>query len=219
MRLFSRIKDLCIDFVFPKSRAVAEFESFSTAEVLELLPKAARMESKEDFALFDYDYPLLKEMIWELKYGGNKKIAEIFGAILCDVATQDLMESGLLEKWRHPILVPVPISAARRFERGWNQSELLAEAMMKNGGEHLFRYVPEVLAKIRHTESQTKTSSKNERLENLKGSMEVVHGKTFSGECVLVVDDVTTTGATFAEVRRALKAAGAGKILCFAVAH
>ena len=118
-----------------------------------------------------------------------------------------------------PILIPIPISDKRRFERGWNQSELLAEAVMAQDIDKTFKYLPRQLTKLRHTESQTKTGSRSERLKNLTDSMKVLNTSSAAGKCLIVLDDVTTTGATFREARRALKVAGAKKILCIAVAH
>jgi predicted amidophosphoribosyltransferase len=40
-----------------------------------------------------------------------------------------------------------------------------------------------------------------------------------TGRCIIILDDVSTSGATFTEAKRALKQAGAKKILCVAVAH
>src|SRR3989338_1294628 len=117
------------------------------------------------------------------------------------------------------ILIPMPISDKRRFERGWNQAELLAKEIVAHDREKMFKYLPKQLAKYRHTESQTKTASRSERLENLINSMKVLNPSSVAGICVIVLDDVTTTGATFAEARGALRAAGARKILCIAIAH
>ena len=117
------------------------------------------------------------------------------------------------------MVVPIPISNKGRSERGWNQAEMLAERVAALDKENLFKYLPGQLVKIVHTESQTKTGSRKERLENLKNSMEILSASVVAGKCVVVIDDVTTTGATFAEAKRALEQAGATKILCLAIAH
>ena len=85
--------------------------------------------------------------------------------------------------------------------------------------EKTLRYKPRQLVKHFHTESQTHTATKKERMENLKDSMKVLAPAVVSGQFIILIDDVTTTGSTFAEAKRALKAAGTKKILCIAVAH
>jgi len=208
-----------MDFLFPQSPKILELQALSTSELAKILPPADMQKEKETLAVFDYSHPLVKEMIWELKYKGNTKIADKLGEILYDHIQQELVDLSLFENWSKPLLIPVPISDKRRFERGWNQSELLAQKIMDYDRNKMFVYLPRQLIKYRHTESQTKTSSRKERLENITNSMKVLNTSKMAGECVVVVDDVTTTGSTFAEARRALFTAGARKILCVAVAH
>ncbi|MDP3763096.1 MAG: phosphoribosyltransferase family protein [bacterium] len=219
MHFLFRIKDLIADFLFPRNPKVLALEALSAEMLLNTLPPAELLKDKETIALFDYSHSLVKEIVWELKYNGNDRIAERLAEILYDVIRDELQDLALFEKWERPIIMPIPISDKRRFERGWNQSELLAEEVLARDDEKVFRYLPNQLRKIRHTESQTKTASRNERLKNLTDSMKVLNALAVAGECVIVLDDVTTTGSTFAEARRALRAAGAKKILCVAVAH
>lgn len=219
MPLLFRIKDLLADFLFPKSRRALELEALSPEVLLKTLPPAKSFKDKRTMALFDYEHSLVKEIIWELKYSGNVRIAAKLGEILYDHIRHELDELNLFEKWPKPILIPIPISDKRRFERGWNQSELLAKTVLTHDREKILRYLPRQLVKFRHTESQTKTASRNERLKNLANSMKVLNVESVAGECIIVIDDVTTTGSTFAEAQRALYAAGARKILCIAVAN
>lgn len=223
MHLLYRMRDMLVDFLFPKSQRVWELEALSIETLLDTLPPAESLKDKHILALFDYKHPLVKEMVWELKYNGNAKIADKLGRILYDHIQHELADLDLFESasWRTSklIIMPVPISAKRRLERGWNQSELLCKQIIKRDNKQTFKYAPRQLVKIRHTESQTKTASRNERLKNLIDSMKVLNPPRVAGACVIVLDDVTTTGATFTEARRALGTAGAKKILCIAIAH
>ncbi|MBX4189617.1 hypothetical protein KW785_03450 [Candidatus Parcubacteria bacterium] len=90
---------------------------------------------------------------------------------------------------------------------------------MKLDKDNLLDYAPHLLRKEKHTESQTKTANKRERLTNIDHSMRVVTPSAVEGRSIILLDDVTTTGATFKDARRALKEAGARKVLCVALAH
>lgn len=207
------------DFLFPKTQEVLALEALSPATLLENLPKAQDLGRDDTVAIFDYSHPVVKEIVWEVKYGGNRNLAKKLGEILYDVIVSELAERGILSKEHSAILMPMPISGKRRFERGWNQSELLAKEVKACDRGRVFRYEPGQLAKIRHTESQTRTASKSEREHNLEKSMRVVNPPSVAGRLVVLIDDVVTTGSTFAEARRALKVAGVRKILCVALAH
>lgn len=219
MRFLSGLLNSILDFLFPKTPSVIKLELLSTSDILKTLTPAQDIGHKDTIALFDYKDPVVREMIWELKYGGNRVVAEKLGSVLYEVLLDELKEREMFENWKSPLLVPIPISDSRRFERGWNQSELLAKAIKKEDQSRYFKYMPGQLVRYRHTESQTKTASRNERLENIKNTMRVLNPHLFKGSCVVLIDDVTTTGATFSEAKRVLKECGARKIICVAVAH
>ncbi|OHA92199.1 MAG: hypothetical protein A3J09_01815 [Candidatus Zambryskibacteria bacterium RIFCSPLOWO2_02_FULL_51_21] len=226
MRILTFFIKSLTGFLFPKKPEILVLESLPTDKLLAKLPRATDIEEKDVIALFDYSHPLVKEIIWEVKYGGNTVLAAKLGEILYDTIVAELGERNALDTEHRALLMPMPVSGKRRYERGWNQAELLAQAV-KDCDEGLpagrqgriLKYVTGQLVKTRHTESQTRTSSKSERMKNLSDSMKILNPSAVLDRFVVLIDDVTTTGATFAEARCALKAAGAKKIICIAVAH
>jgi ComF family protein len=104
-------------------------------------------------------------------------------------------------------LVPVPLSAKRRKERGYNQSERLAQALARHWPVPV---LDGVLERARHTETQTRLTP-GERLRNVSGAFRAPAsaGVTLRGAHVVVVDDVVTTAATLNACAAALCAGGA----------
>jgi competence protein ComFC len=197
-----------LDFIFPKTDSVFELESLSMSELLKRLPPAREINDEHLVVLFDYKNSTVREMIWELKYKGNRNIGHRFAEILFDVLQHELAERILFEKFINPILIPLPISNIRRRERGWNQTEIVCQEIQKLNSQNLFEYAPSILVKNIHTASQARThATKRERLEKILNRN------------IILLDDVTTSGSTFKEACRALKLAGARRILCVALAH
>lgn len=115
-------------------------------------------------------------------------------------------------EWHVDAVVPVPLAPGRQRRRGFNQAALLASGVGRVLGVH---ERVDLVRRTRSTAPQASLSAE-ERWKNLHGAFEV-HG--MPPERVLVVDDITTTGATLSAVAAALKAAGAGRVYALAVAH
>lgn len=207
-----------VDFLFPKDKEVYVLESLSPLDLLNALPPA-QITADDTIALFSYADPRVRTLIWELKYRRNARVAKSLASILSDVARHELAERALAENFVNPLLVPMPISKKRLQERGWNQTEALCQEIVALDGEHFLEYAPLALTKERHTESQARTHSKKDRLTNVEHSMRVADAADIKGRNILLVDDVTTTGATLREARRVLKESGAKKILALTLAH
>lgn len=214
MTFLLALKDSFLDFLFPQNKELRALENLSGEAMLSLLPRST-LDQRDSFALFSYQDPLVKACVWELKYCGNKEITRKVARALYHTIIAELDE----RKISQALLIPMPVSDKRRLERGFNQTELLTEALKDLDTPNRFHYLPHILIKVRHTESQTHTVSKLERLENLHDSMAVSNSETISGKVIVLIDDVTTTGATFAEAKRALRFAHARLVLCFALAH
>jgi ComF family protein len=107
-------------------------------------------------------------------------------------------------------IIPAPLGRKRFKKRGYNQAELLAHEMEKQLGI-LCR--TDVLHKKRDTPQQSKLS-KYQRQKNLDGTFFVKKPSAIRGRTVLLVDDVSTTGATLRECARTLKDAGARRVYC-----
>lgn len=112
---------------------------------------------------------------------------------------------------------PVPLHARRLRERGYNQAELLGSELARRLGIPCF---PDALRRMRYTETQTQLNAEERR----RNAANVFAAKPLLApwldrRCVLLVDDVMTTGATVGDAARALKAAGARRVLVATVAR
>lgn len=146
------------------------------------------------------------------------KLAQKAAEILHDELAEFLSEAAEYTNFKKPLLIPVPISNARRRERGYNQSEEIGKRLAKLLGEQT-EYIPKALKKIKDTQSQAQTRSRNERLKNLQDCFITPKPDIIQKRNVILLDDVITTGATTAEAMRVLRKAGARKIIRVAVAH
>ncbi|MDB5254329.1 MAG: competence protein competence protein ComFC [Parcubacteria group bacterium] len=213
MQLLYIITSHFLDLFFPKSDALRALE----LDLAQQSPNAVFSQAKEiqdgSIVLFDYKDEKVRTLIWEIKYQGNRKLAAICVELLSEKLPQ-----------RSPfILIPIPISNKRRRERGYNQTEIIAEALMRHLKEpSRITYLPKALLKTSHTESQSRThATRHERAENMAFSMSVAqeYESKLKGASIILLDDVTTSGATFTEAKRALGAVGARDIFCAALAH
>jgi ComF family protein len=138
--------------------------------------------------------PPARRAVHFLKYEGWWRVGETFAAV---------MRKGL--SWDPGItLVPIPLSAARKRSRGYNQSAVLAEAL----GKSLGAPVRDVLRRARDTATQTALTPEARRA-NLAGAFTSPGGAVINP---VLVDDVFTTGATLAEAAAALLGAGAESV-------
>ena len=76
-----------------------------------------------------------------------------------------------------------------------------------------------ILIKIKETKHQAQIKDRRERLKNLAGSLAIKNAELIKSRNIILIDDVTTTGATLNEAKKILKQSGAGKVIAFTVAH
>ncbi len=138
---------------------------------------------------------ILKEAVLLLKFHAKTLLAEFLGARLADFSESDL------DLQNYNALCPVPLHRVRQRERGFNQSQLLADALAHSIG---YPPVKHLLFRNRPTLPQTHMTLKQRR-NNVKGAFTIVDAEKVAGGSFLLIDDVMTTGSTLAECARTLK--------------
>lgn len=222
--------DTILSWIFPaKCAACGRSGAFLCAECLKSCPAAERESAKWIFPLYDYRHPAVKKSLRLFKYKGKKRLAEVFAEILYDRMLEELSELGIMENFRSPLLVPIPLSRKRLRERGYNQAELICLELLKINGlrgksDGSFGGVDlelrsDVLIKPKDTEHQARIQDRRERLKNMRGTFAIKNGQAIKDRNVILIDDILTTGATLSEARRALRDRGARKVIAFTVAH
>lgn len=207
-----------LDIVFPVNCLVCKKGgSLLCEKCLGAFPKAERQTENWIYPLFDYRHPEMKKAIWLLKYAGKKNLGSMFGEILSEYITLELSELEPLENFRNPILIPIPLSRKRYKERGYNQVELMCQPILKNNTK--LEYQNKILIKTKETEHQARLKERDIRMKNLVGTFEVQNPEKIRGRNIILIDDVTTTGATLKEAKKVLRASGARKIIGVTLAH
>ena len=156
-----------------------------------------------------YDDVPLRALIHALKFQGITGAAEPLATLLAAYSARlklDLCDFTV---------IPIPLSAQRARARGFNQSALIARPFAAELGLSLNE---RLLARIHHRKPQSDTEDIFERRENIKGCFALAPGADVQNKKIVLVDDVTTSGTTFAEAARVLRDAGAKKIFALACA-
>jgi competence protein ComFC len=204
--------------ILPKEKDIIEIEKLSEEEILKNISRADTNNSNIK-SIFRYKDKIARKIIWEIKYNKNKvltkKIAKIFYEFILEEISDEISFSNFI----NPLLIPVPISNKTRKERGYNQCEEILKEIEKLDTNNIFEIDFEIIKKVKETTHQAKIKNRKQRLKNLDGCFEIINKQKVLGRNIILIDDVTTTGATIFEISKTLKNAGANKIIGFALGH
>ena len=213
--MIKKVINSFLNLLFPnKCLGCGKENEILCPECLKRIDYPTLLKSNNILAATDYNDELAKKAIWLIKYRGLKQIAEP----LAELIRQRILEKI---KIKNPVFIPIPLSSKRLRERGFNQSELIAKYLkMKSdvaGIDIGFR--TNVLYKKIHTESQVLVKDREKRLNNIKNSFEIKNPELIKDKNIILIDDVSTTGATIIEARKVLREAGAKSVVALVVAR
>lgn len=169
-------------------------------------------------SVYAYNDFRVKRLIRLLKYKNVRGAADVLAPAVASALSEFFGEEQAFLGSRKICIVPVPLSKNRLKKRGYNQSELLAKGVMEHLHVKNMFLETNLLKKIKETTPQAEIKNRVKRLENL-GDCFTATKSSSGGEVVILIDDVTTTGATLMAMRKALRRVGYQKIYAFTVAH
>lgn len=147
------------------------------------------------FAKYEYRDEKVRRVLFKIKYKNNKFLAQELGKYSADFIFDKI-------KYKNLILVPVPISRERLSERGYNQSEEIAKGV---AAIHKQSKVINLILKHKNTKKLF-TQDKESRIREVENAFTIderyIH--EILNEKILIIDDITTSGATFYEIKKTL---------------
>ena len=202
-----------LDIIFPPRATELIVRNIHTLDFVSLVePVEILYGSVGIVSLLRYENPAVSSCVLEAKFHNNKKAQELLGFALASYLPELVGEA--FSYGRQTIIVPVPLSKHRKKSRGYNQVFEIASRAVKGDGPGCISL--QILTRKRDTVPQTSLSGR-ERRENMHGAFQV--GEIDERRAYLVIDDVSTTGATLLSAHGALKDAGANHIALLSLAH
>ncbi|MDD5623915.1 MAG: hypothetical protein PHI23_04370 [Candidatus Peribacteraceae bacterium] len=206
-----------LDFLFPRRSLTGEEGEWITEEERRLLRPMLVIEERPELRSRGLHFldrvvagsayrgsPLLKKAIHTFKYGRVPGLATDLAQFIVRAGSYPLSET--------PVLCPVPLHWARRFLRGFNQAEILARIVAREKKLPL----ENLLRRVRPTGFQSHRD-REERFLAVKDAFRAI--KVPLPPYVILIDDLSTTGATLDMCAKALKEAGVQRVDGWVVAH
>ena len=173
-------------------------------------PNTAKFSFLDSWTAVWYYKGYIRRSLIRYKFYRARHYAAGYGKLLAMKIHQEYPDGFDLLTW-------VPISSWRRITRGYDQMELLAQAV----GKELGMNPVSTLRKIRNNRPQSRIHGQAQRRANVLGVYRPVCPEQLEGKRILLLDDIVTTGATAGECARVLLTAGAKEVHCgfLATAH
>ncbi|HMR39795.1 MAG TPA: ComF family protein [Ignavibacteria bacterium] len=220
-----------IDFIFPRISLISDkriesgnkYGEYLNDEDLISIPKVTYDDLSElndkliadiSFSHFSFaEGDEFSKIIYQLKYGGMKKLGIYLGEIIGH-ELQIILETNNITDFDY--IIPVPLYKTKLRERGFNQSEYICMGIVQYLNSEL---VPDMIIRVRHTTTQTKLS-REERISNLKNAFTINkdYKDIISGKRIIIVDDVVTTGSTMNEAIKVLKENNSSEVMACTLA-
>jgi len=161
---------------------------------------------------FRYQYPL-DGIIQGFKYRRHLASGELLGKLLADYLAHSRHENP---DWQTPdLIIPTPMHWLKRWKRGFNQADLLAQILARHLG---IPCASRLVHRHKHTPPQ-QGLTRDQRQRNLRNAFAINHPEQIAGKHIALVDDVVTTTATARELSRLLRKAGAADVQIWALAR
>jgi len=225
------IKDFILDLIFPRFCIGCNKElnlkqaSFICEACFNKIPlngaeRLKKTNLNEVWAAGKYQDPILREMIHQFKYQSIESLKKPLAQLMINYLEKEKLTEKL-----HPnvgssvfniyniVLVPIPLTWRRKISRGFNQSELLAEEL----SQAINCPVINLLRRRKFSAPQARIEDWKRRKENISGAFELSLNEL--PEKVILIDDVTTSGATLEEAAFILKQAGVKEVYGLVVAN
>jgi len=161
-----------------------------------------------------YELSLVEKILKAMKYRFVKALADDVARLMIKYLKSKLKTGNL--KFETLTVTAVPLYPQRLNWRGFNQSEILAQAISRHFGWSLDLTL---LRRIRNPKPQAKIIERAQRIQNIAGAFSCPKPEAVWGQTVLLVDDIATTGSTLDDCARALKGAGAVEVIGFVFAR
>lgn len=172
---------------------------------------------KNIYSVLSYKDEKVRQIMWLLKYRNVRSLSSFCAEVLYEQLLEEISDRALFSNFTKPLLIPIPLSKKRRRFRGFNQSEDIARELALRIPE--CELLSHVLVKTKETPAQMSIHSKTKRRRNVAGCFTVYDPGAVRGRNIILIDDITTTGATLSEAHKVLRQAGAREVLAYTVAH
>ncbi|MBI2639800.1 MAG: ComF family protein [Candidatus Sungbacteria bacterium] len=228
----TEIKGFALDLVFPKTCLLClqekEFLCATCAKTLTFREPSCFVCRKRDlegktcpscrektlirrfYRPFSYKDETVRKLIHVYKYERAKEIARPLGGFIISA----MQKAGFPRK-KTITIIPIPLHWRKKRERGFNQTEPLAEII---GAFFGLPVLSETLIRTKNTSAQIEMENNLLRRQNITGAFAVKNPAAVVEKTILLIDDVITSGATVEEAAATLKKAGARSVWLAAIA-
>jgi predicted amidophosphoribosyltransferase len=215
MKMFIRF---ILEFLFPKTETIKKLEGLNSGDILERFRRAEKPPHNIS-AIFSYEDPLVRDTLWDIKYRANIRLAKTLSPIIVEEIISMFSEEMYFGSEEKPIVTHIPARAKRIKDKGFDHGLMILNIIKDEEKNDRFETQPDLISFKKEVSQQSLSKNKTERFLNMQDAFVCNDKEKIKNKVIVILDDITTTGATFIQARECLIENGARKVFCLAISH